>query len=58
MTFRFFKGIEKKKPNNIFSSDLGRKEKKLKISFLIKKKERNNLKIDKQGKRSFQQNED
>lgn len=57
MTFRFFKGIEKKN-RTIFLSDLGRKEKKVKDKFLDKKKERNNLKIDKQGKRSFQQNED
>lgn len=34
------------------------KRKKVKDKFLDKKKERNNLKIDKQGKRSFQQNED
>lgn len=58
MTFRFFKGIEKK-TEQYFLSDLGRKEKKVKDKFLDKKKkERNNLKIDKQGKRSFQQNED
>lgn len=57
MTFRFFKGIEKKN-EQYFLSDLGRKEKKVKDKFLDKKKERNNLKIDKQGTRSFQQNED
>lgn len=48
----------KKKTEQYFSSDLGRKEKKVKDKFLDKKKKRNNLKIDKQGKRSFQQNED
>lgn len=47
------------KTEQYFLSDLGRKEKKVKDKFLDKKKkERNNLKIDKQGKRSFQQNED
>lgn len=57
MTFRFFKGIEKK-TEQYFLSDLGRKENKVKDKFLDKKRRRNNLKIDKQGKRSFQQNED
>lgn len=57
MTFRFFKGIEKKK-RTIFFKRFRAKRKKVKDKFLDKKKERNNLKIDKQGKRSFQQNED
>lgn len=38
MTFRFFKGIEKKN-EQYFLSDLGRKEKKVKDKFLDKKKE-------------------
>lgn len=46
----------KKKTEQYILSDLGRKEKKVKDKFLEKK--RNNLKIDKQGKRSLQQNED